>query len=413
MHRPWQTLLVVGLCAAGVVSNSRAELTYELTWSRQFGTTTDDSGRDVAVDSTGNAVVTGATGNQAFVRQYDSAGNLAWSQLISSSGNASFRSATTDSLGNSYVAGSATGDAFGPSAGGNDVIVAKYDSLGNIVWSRQYGTGTNDFASDIAVDSLGNSLVTRLSNNFQSSALTKLDTSGNITWTIPVESLAISVAADTSNNIFVAGGAGGGGYLTKYNSAGTFQWRQSINTLAYDAVTGVAVDSSGNLYVAGHTDGNDFGPNNGFSDAFVIKYDPAGSMLWSHQFGSTEPDYTNSMALDAQGNVYLTGLTAGNLAAPSTGGDIFVAKYSATGDFLWVKQIAAADDLEIGGPLIAASPAGTVYVTGATGGNLFGDYQGNIDAYLLKLSAVPEPASSALATAAAIATLFLRRKKKN
>lgn len=248
-----------------------------------------------------------------------------------------------------YVAGITEGALSGVSAGDEDAYVRKYDSTGTEVWTRQFGT-------------------------------TKTDQ-------------AYAVSADASGNVYVAGWTYGGlsgnnvgyadAYVRKYDSAGTVQWTRQFGSGGNDAASAIAVDASGNVYVAGHAQGGLPQPNVGSLDAYVRKYDSAGTEQWTRQVGSVELDSGEAVSVDASGSVYLTGYTEGALSAANAGNeDVFVCKYDSAGTEQWTRQFgSAAKDL---GVAVSADANGNAYVAGWTEGALSGKNAGDDDAYIRK-----------------------------
>jgi hypothetical protein len=117
--------------------------------------------------------------------------------------------------------------------------------------------------------------------------------------------------------------------VSKYDAAGALQWTQQLGTATYDYSEGVSADGLGNVYISGLTYGSLGGPNAGSYDAFVSKYDAAGSLQWTQQLGTTTHDYSNGVSADGLGNVYISGHTGGSLGGPNAGYyDAFVAKYT-------------------------------------------------------------------------------------
>ena len=124
------TFLLLGLC---YVSAARGQT---LEWTRQFGTSSGDSANDVSADRLGNVYIAGATLGDlgganagevdAFVRKYDASGTLQWIQQFGTTVNDAFRGVSADGLGNVYMSGSTDGDLWGPNAGENDAILAKF-----------------------------------------------------------------------------------------------------------------------------------------------------------------------------------------------------------------------------------------------------------------------------------------------
>src|SRR5439155_701956 len=138
-------------------------------------------------------------------------------------------------------------------------------------------------------------------------------------------------------------------------------------------------------YVAGTTDSGLGGASAGDYDAFVAKYDPAGNALWIRQFGTSGDDGPCGVAVDAAGNVYVAGFTSGNLGGASAGDyDAFVAKYDAAGSAFWTRQFGTSDYDDAHG--VAVDAAGNVYVAGSTSGSLGGASAGYDDAFVVRLS---------------------------
>ena len=147
----------------------------------------------------------------------------------------------------------------------------------------------------------------------------------------------------------------------------------SAGGTSYDEGNGIAVDASGNVYVTGSYNGTaTFGTTTktsaGGYDIFVAKYNSSGTLQWVQSAGGTSYDYGRGIAVDASGNVYVTGYyegtaTFGTTTKISAGGhNIFVAKYNSSGALQWV-QSARGTLYDIGSD-IAVDGSGNVYVTG-------------------------------------------------
>ena len=171
-------------------------------WTTLAGSSTTDSGNDIAIDALGNVVVVGDTfgsvngdplqGSQdIFIAKYNPSGGLLWSHQIGTVDFDRYAGITIDSAGNIYAIGSTTGSLAATNQGSNDIILAKYDSAGNRLWIKQYGTSGTDQGSAVGTDSLGNVYICgETSGNFGAADTTfntdaylaKLDTEGNIQW---------------------------------------------------------------------------------------------------------------------------------------------------------------------------------------------------------------------------------------
>jgi len=299
-----------------------------LVYSSYLGGSGFDQGYGIAVDSSGNAYVTGLT----------------------------FK---TDSFGHDVSPGFPTVNAFQPAYGGHaDAFLTKVDAAGTaLVYSTYLGGSETDVAEGIAVDSSGNAYVTGYTNSagfptmnpFQAAFargdddvfVTKLNASG----TALVYSTylggggfdeAHGIAVDSSGNAYVTGGTDSGdfptlkafqsapvgpksGFVTKLNAAG--------NGLVYSTYlggsfntggTGIAVDSSGSAYVTGGTHSPDFPTVNAFQSALGSVYGSAfvaalgadgGPLLYSTYLGGSSGDAGTGIALDSSGNAFVTGWT--------------------------------------------------------------------------------------------------------
>ncbi len=248
----------------------------------------------MAVDGSGNAYISGATGGDAFLTKFDTLGNEVWtSQIGTSSPDASF-SVAVDAAGNAYISGYTDGVLGDSSAGGRDAFLTKFDSLGDEVWSSQIGSSGYDYSCSVAVDGAGNAYISGYTEG---------------------------VLGDSSAGYEDA-------FLTKFDSSGDEVWTQQLGTASYDRSYSVAVDGSGNVYISGDTWGVLGDSSAGLSDAFLTKIDSSGSELWTQQIGTSSGDHSYSVAVDALGNAYISGETSGDLGGTNAGGrDAFLVKY--------------------------------------------------------------------------------------
>lgn len=283
-------------------------------WAKRAGGTSIDYGYGIAVDSAGNSYVTGKFMETAsfgainiiasatldiFVCKLDPTGNFLWAKqagggvtnLTGSYGNVG-KAIAVDSAGNSYVAGWFEGTgSFGPttltSSGGADIFVCKLDPDGYWLWAKRAGgvgsTSFSEFCNSIAVDSAGNSFLTGW-------------------FVLNVRFGGIDLASSGSSDIFVC----------KLDTDGNFLWAIRAGGTSYDRGYAIAVDSDGNSFVKGYFYGSaSFGTINltssGGYDFFVCKLDSAGNFLWAKKAGGAEYDYSNAIALDSAGNIYVTG----------------------------------------------------------------------------------------------------------
>ena len=101
----------------------------------------------------------------------------------------------------------------------------------------------------------------------------------------------------------------------------------------------------GNVYISGQTLGDLDGSNVGSFDAFVAKYDAAGTLLWKRQLGTGGLDFANGVSTDGHGNVYISGSSSACLGGTNCFSDsAFVAKYDAAGNLQWTRNRTAPVD---------------------------------------------------------------------
>jgi hypothetical protein len=323
-----------------------------LLWMRQMGTLASDSGRGVGVDGAGNAYVAGYTygslggpnagGADAFLAKYDSSGTLLWTRQAGTSAQDAGYGVAVDSAGTTYIVGTTEGSLGGPNAGNWDAFIAKYDASGAMLWMRQTGSSQYDSAHAVAVDSAGNAYIAGSTN-----------------------------------------GSPGDAFLAKYDASGTLAWTRRPATAFDDYAWGVAVDGAGNVYITGMTAGGLGGPNAGGMDVYLAKYDASGTLLWTRQTGVEGWDVGYGVTVDGAGHAHITGTTRGSLGGPSAGNDdYFLAKYDASGAPLWIRQAGTPEFEHSSG--VAVDGAGNAYIAGFTEGSLGGPNAGGRDILLAK-----------------------------
>lgn len=340
-----------------------------------------DTSNAIAVDKNGNVYVAGwseatwgeplnsFTGGSynAFAAKLNSSGVLQWNTFLGWSGDSTI---AVDGDGEVYVAGTA-GAAWGtpvnPFAGGSDAFVAKLSSNGELLWHTFMGSGTSDNGSAIAVDRDRNVYIAGDSNT---------------PWGTPILPHAGAAQVDA--------------FAAKLDSNGVRQWHTFLGTTFWDEGRAVAVDANGDVYVAGGSSitwGAPINPHagGGQPDAFVAKLNSSGNLLWHTFLGGTGgEDYSNAVAVDGSGNVYVAGPSGASWGTPvnphAGSWDVFAAKLHSSGLLQWNTFLGSAgfDD----GKAIAVDEAGVVYVTGesyAAWGAPAYPYAGGHDAFAAKL----------------------------
>ena len=277
-----------------------------LEWMRQLGTSENEFNfsKGVSADGQGNVYLSGSTegslggtnaGNEdVFIAKYKADGSLEWTRQLGTSARDINEAVSADGLGNIYLSGWTSGSLGGANAGGVDSFVAKYDSAGTLLWTRQLGTNLEDYSFDVSADGLGNVYLTGTTDG------------------------SLGGASHGFRDAFVA----------KYDGAGNQLWTRQLGSDSNDEGGGVSADSLGNVYLSGETSGALGGPINGGFDSFLAKYDAAGNLRWARQFGPGQNDRSEGVSADGLGSVFFSGTTNGNFGGPNAGGlDVYVAKF--------------------------------------------------------------------------------------
>jgi len=360
-----------------------------LSYSTYLGGSGGDSGTGIAVDSSGNAYVTGSTSSTdfptvnpfqatnnarygtAFVTKFNAAGSaLVYSTYLGGSNGASGNGIAVDSSGNAYVTGQTSSTDFptvnpfqatNNTDGGLTAFVTKFNAAGSaLVYSTYLGGSWWDNGTGIAVDSSGSAYVTGSTNS----------------------------ADFPTVNPFQANW--GGAFVTKFNAAGSaLVYSTYLGGSDTTYGTGIALDSSGDAYVTGGTNSPNFPTVNPFQatrnggywwTAFVAKLNAAGSALvYSTYLGGGWWDNGTGIAVDSSGNAYVTGQTnspgfplmhpiqgycGSGCGINESGSAAFVTEFNAAGSALVYSTFLGGISSWNGGNGIAVDSSGNAYVTG-------------------------------------------------
>ncbi len=329
-------------------------------WERQLGTSGHDVAYGAAVDGNGNILIAGFTegdlagdnqgGEDVFLAKYSEDGDLLWKrQLGTTSADVANGIAVLES-DSVVVAGYTEGGLDGGNEGGYDAFVLKYSAGGDLLWQRQLGSTETDNAYGIAA--AGDETVVLAGY-----------TGGG---------LAGDIASDSSD-----------GFVAKYAASGDLLWIRQLGIAGEDQARGVSVDDSGNILITGFGEGDFAGSGQGGQDVVTAKYSSGGDVLWRGRFGTTAQDVANGVASDSSGNVFVTGYTFGGLDGDNLGNsDAFVAKYSSSGTLLWIRQLGTPENDQPNG--VAADANGNLFVSGETSGDLGGGNKGSNDAFIAR-----------------------------
>ena len=299
----------------------------------------------------GGLGVGGILGDACIVK-YGSNGVRKWSTYYGGSGSDFAKAIAFDLNGGVYFSGGttstvgiATAGAFQTTfAGGSNIgdgILVKLDTNGVRLWGTYYGGPGNDWTMGICVLPSGDVAVCGITYG---GSLTELGSSG-----------AFQSTAYTT-------GASNDGHIALFSPTGSRIWATYYAGGGSDHPYHCASDIYGNIYVTGATTTTDAavfassgahqvtyggGTNIGNGDAFLAKFDPLGTRLWSTYIGGVGEEYATMCKVDKFGNVYVTGVTTTSTGTsmasplsyqPTFGGatsDVFLSKFNSSGQRLW------------------------------------------------------------------------------
>ena len=343
----------------------------EWSWVSNAGSSGADHGSDVCIDDQGNTYITGyfyntclfgsvsliSSGNSdVYIAKLDPNGDFLWA--CKAGGPSTDYGYGIKAHGAFvYVVGHFSGTAsFGTtslvSSGGFDVFCAKLDQNGNYIWAKKASGQGDDIGYGICSDSEGNSYITGYVGNSATfgsittsnygSYVAKLDTTGSFQW---VTRLGVTKGYRIEFSIdgfLLFCGAYGASYA-KLDTNGNVMWnRITGGTEAMRIIS----DPSGGGYLAGYFSGTaSFGSttlcSSGSNDIFLAKFDNSGAISWAIKGGGSGDDICYGLAVDSNGNAFITGRVSGNsiFGSQSFTGlgcyDVFLAKVSQEGDYLW------------------------------------------------------------------------------
>lgn len=305
-------------------------------WSRRVGGENEDRGYDVAIDSKDNIIVTGyftepginlggedlhsAGYADIFVAKYAPTSEHIWSWRIGGKVDDLGRAVAVDADDNIVLAGDfhesiVLGGKTLTSAGNADVLLAKFDADGKLLWSRSFGDHFHDFTVGLALDHNGHIVMT---GGFE----LNIDFGGG------------ELKGERKKEIFLA----------KFTGDGRHLWSKRFGSRDDDVGSGLAVDSYGNVYLSGwFWKDVDFGggalESAGQSDVVLAKYAPDGSFVWAKRFGDAGSDFGRALAVDDTDHIVLVGTFRGTIdfggepiefggTKKKPEGDAFIAKFA-------------------------------------------------------------------------------------
>ncbi|OQP60556.1 hypothetical protein A3860_32590 [Niastella vici] len=264
-------------------------------WTKLIGTTIDEYPTSIAITPDGGFAVCGYSidlnGNQdVMVAKLNSSGNVVWQKKLGGTGDDSGNTLAVSSEGSILIAGTTesnnSGD-VGASHGMDDAWVIKLNSNGDKVWTKLLGGIKDDWASSIKSTSDGGCLIAGTTSNSENGDVTGKNHGNNDVW------------------------------IVKLNASGDITWNSLLGGAQYDGVADysqIAITTDGGYIIAGYSTSSDgdVAANKGGEDLWVLKLNSSGQKLWSKTFGGSGFDEASGVIVNADGSFWVAGNTESN-----------------------------------------------------------------------------------------------------
>jgi hypothetical protein len=389
-------------------------------WGKQFGSDKNEYSLNHVIDNNGNIYIAGKTNgtmagknlgqNDGFITKIDSLGNLIWIKQFGTGGDEDIQWSAVDNTGCVYVTGSTTGILKNKNFGKEDIFIVKYNPLGEMEWAKQFGTDSTDIGKGIYADNKGYIYVTGMTGGKLGKTsfgktdgfIMKLDYNGNQLYTnqfgTPGDDLCYAITGGGDSDILVCGTTWGDiagknkgfvdGFTGQFTEKGDLIRYTQFGSEGFDIAMILRVDSEKNIYVGGSTSGNLGCQQIGQGDAFLLKINKNGDILWTHQFGTKNND--GLRGIDFNSKISDNILVSGILNLPPALG--FIRMYSKEGNMLWERNfVAKGINSGTSGKDVCFDNNGNIYHMGLTEANLFGSSIGEGDVYLVKMELDKNP----------------------
>jgi uncharacterized delta-60 repeat protein len=359
----------------------------------------DDKPTAIAVDGAGNVYLTGRSDgamssivNYNFVTlKYNAAGNEIWTVTYNGTGDGSDTPSgiALDIAGNVIVCGQYDADPSTTETDYNSVVVS-YSSEGMINWEKTHAGTANDKddAKAIVVDLTGNVYIAGMVENLgtqKDALMIKYSMAGNEITTVhhhrsgDNSDHVNAMMVDTEQQTYLAGYSytvkGEKDFLLiKLAANGDTLWTRTYNGSSNnsDEAEDLVIDASGNTYVTGYCKESISGYN------FITrKYSPTGALIWSTQYNNSAvngSDKAKKIALDALGNVYVTGYSDSDPSEVVKNEDFLTIKYNPAGIQIWTARFNGAGNSSDVPCDLKVDNNGNVFVTGKSSNGLNDDF---------------------------------------
>lgn len=333
-----------------------------LIFAKGIGGSGNDEGNGIALDNTGNIIIVGnfssfvdfdptigialkssAGSTDIFVAKYDVGGSFVSVVTVEGTGTDRGEHIVRNGNGDIYITGLFTSnlDFVNTStmddlntAQSSAAFLAKFDALGNYIWSKKIESTDDVRFNDLALDASG---------NLYGTGIFKADTDFNPSGNTNILSFAGNTDA----------------FVAKYNLNGSYMWARALQGIDVDVANGIDINHDGNILVTGvfinsidldPSPSSHFITSVGQRDVFMASYTPSGAFRWGKRFGGTGNDYGYSITSDNQRRIFVAGTFQSTMDAnpdvnatanlTSAGdADMFFVKFDSIGNYKYSASV--------------------------------------------------------------------------
>jgi|GEM_PF-1959046 len=334
--------------------------------------------RGITATSDGGYVITGHSTQSSpyeniYNTKFDASGNIVWEKVIDLSfGYRDYAAKIRATADGGFINVGSTEEGGGPSFNYFNMFILKTNALGAQTWVGRFGNNSSfDDGFDIrelpdgSFIAVGNSRTVGLdiTSNAGLNDLwaIKVSATGTKIWSksygTSLTDIGYGLIITNDGNCVIAGKTGTDGYIVKLNSTnGNLIWSKTIGGNNTDVLNSVGEDASGNLIFCGTTNSNTgfAAANRGLKEAWILKTNSTGDIIWNKIFGSTKDDVMTSLIVETDGKIVLVGNTRGNdgdVTGNKGASDEWIIKLDDLGTLLWQRTLGSTGD-ESGADLI-------------------------------------------------------------
>jgi hypothetical protein len=357
---------------------SKISVSGNLIWQKTFGGSAIDIGRDIKTTSDGGFVITGYTESEdgdmtanngkadVWVAKLNNNGNIEWQKNFGGSGPESASSVIQATDGGYLIVGTTeSADGIYPNfKGGPDCLIIKLDALGNIEWQKTYGGKFMEYAHQIVQTTDGYTVLCSTSskdgdvlennNPFSNPSkdfwLLHLSNTGDILWQNSYggqhyEHARALIKTEDGGYLMVGSASSEDGdvgepileyldaWVLKVDSLGNILWKKVLGGFFYEYFMDAQQTPEGGYILAGKTNAGDGGyvfGNHGNDDFWVVKLSPEGEFEWQECLGGTHDEIANCVGITSDGGYVVAGFTKSDdeqINGNIGGWDAWVVKY--------------------------------------------------------------------------------------